>query len=260
MQVYEQHKRIIRKFLDKGHLVEITIKNQKINMTNSTSSSDAESKRGNNGTSTTSESLQQQGDVPSATPPPQSQYPPDFSQPTLPQNQQQAYLQQLQTQNYYSYPVQTNTPTDQPNSPLPGSIGYDTQTAFQHQQQAAFFDRSYIAANPPQLPLTPSSNSNTHSHIVMPPLGVGPAVSSYAAAQGVFSATAIEQGSLAAPPSPGIGMTSGYINNVQGVPPTSPGVTGYSGLYPAYINPNSGMGPTDDRHTPLSPQPLWAEM
>jgi len=66
----------------------------------------------------------------------------------------------------------------------------------------------------------------------------------------------MNRGSLAAPPSPGIGLRGGYMNSTQGVPPASPALPGYGGVYQGYMNP--GMGATDDR-APLSPQPTWTE-
>lgn len=239
-------------------------------MTNS--SSETEAKRGNNTVADISNgnnpvngsnAILQQGEVSSLTPPPppQSQYPTNISkseqQPQQLQHQhqqQQAYAQQIP--NYYSYPVQTNGPTDQPNSPGPGQGGYDVQAAF-HQQQAAYFDRQYGSATLPQLPLTPGSNPN--SHVGMAALGVGPTSPNFAA-QAVFSSASLEQmeppnmnrGSHVAPPSPGIALPRGFVTSAPGVTSTSSALPGYGGVYQTYINP--GLGGVDERHTPLSPQ------
>jgi len=207
-----------------------------------------------NGSST----ILHQGDGSSVTPPPQPQFSTKATQPeSQPQQfhqQQQVYPQQVP--NYYSYPVQANGPPDQPNSPGPGQGGYDVQAAF-HQQQAAYFERQYGSATVPQLPLTPGSNSN--SHVGMAALGVGPTSPNFAG-QAVFSSTGMDQmepsnmnrGSNVAPPSPGIGLTRGFVNNAPGVASTSNALAGYGGVYPTYVNP--GLGGVDERHTPLSPQ------
>lgn len=243
-----------------------------VDMSNS-STSDIDSKQESNGTdgpekngvingnisSSLNAPIQKQSETSAATPPPLSQYPSQYSH-LPPQHHQQhpAYIQQFQ--NYYSYSMPTNTPSDQANSPGPGSSGFEAQAAY-HQQQAAFFDRSYGSTNLPQLPLTPSSNSNTVVGIEA--LGVGPTSPNFpnprfgGATMEQIDPAVLNRNSLAAPPSPGLGMTRGYMNNAQGLPPASPAIPGYGGVYQAYMNPRMTGG--DDRHVTLSPQPTWTE-
>lgn len=231
---------------------------------------------GKNNAVSVSNAMLQQGEVSALTPPPQSHFSAEVPQEENQEGhqkeqnlhyqqqqqqlkqQQQAYMQQVH--NYYPHTLQSGTPKDQQKSPGP-AIGYDVQAAF-HQQNAAYFERSYGSTALPQLPLTPSSNSK--SHVGMGGLGVGSASPNFPA-QGPFGGVTMEQmehnsmnlNTHATPPSPGIGLPRGFVNNSQGVPSASPVLQGYGGVYATYMNP--AMGGVDDMHSPLSPQPTWQE-